>query len=159
MRYRLLCVGKLKQDFLKEACAEYIKRLRPYGELTCIEVPEAKTTTRPSEKEREAQLEEEGNALLQHIRPQDHLIVLDLHGKELSSTDFAAKLADLAVNGIGEITLAIGGAYGLGANLRKRAQFRWALSPLTFTHQMTRYLVLEQLYRAAKINHREPYHW
>ena len=58
-----------------------------------------------------------------------------------------------------EITLAIGGAYGLGANLRKRAQFRWALSPLTFTHQMTRYLVLEQLYRAAKINHREPYHW
>lgn len=159
MRYRIVAIGKIGQPFLRDAIAEYTKRLRPYGGIECTEVPEEKSAARPSAAARNAQLESEGEALLRQLRPQDYVILLDLHGATCTSEEFAAELADLALAGHSTVTFVIGGAFGVGENLRRRAQRRLSLGPWTYTHQMVRYLLTEQLYRAEKIRRNEPYHW
>ena len=102
---------------------------------------------------------EEGERLLKQVNPKSYVVLLDVKGKTMSSEALAEKIADLEVQGISEMTFIIGGAFGVSEALRIRADFRLSFSPMTFTHQMVRLLLVEQIYRACKINRHEPYHW
>ncbi len=147
MRITLIVVGKLKEKFLIDGVAEYLKRLRKFAKVEVREVPECRT------------VEEEGQKVLSLVPRDSWLCVLDVAGAELTSEDFAKKIAELTLSGVSDLTFAIGGAFGLSAELRRAAAYRLSLSQMTFTHQMARLILVEQIYRAFKINRREPYHW
>lgn len=147
MKITLIVVGKLKEKFLVEGVAEYLKRLRKFAKVEVREVPECRT------------VDEEGQKVLSLVPKDSWLCVLDVSGAALSSEDFAKQIAELTLAGVSNLTFAIGGAFGLSAELRRAAAFRLSLSPMTFTHQMARLILVEQIYRAFKINRNEPYHW
>ena len=147
MNITLLVIGKLKEKFLVAGCAEYLKRLQKFARLEVHEIPECRT------------LDEEGRKILSLVPQSSWLCVLDVLGVELTSEDFAKKIADLALGGVSNLTFAIGGAFGLSDELRRAADFRLSLSQMTLTHQMARLVLVEQIYRAFKINRHEPYHW
>ena len=146
MKITIVAIGKLKEKFLVEGVAEYFKRLRLFAKTEVREIPECKTVS------------EEGKKLLAQIPKDSFVLVLDGSGTSLTSEDFAKKFFDLNLHGINNITFIIGGAFGLSEEVRKFADFRLSLSAMTFTHQMTRLILLEQIYRAFKINRGEPYH-
>ena len=147
MKINILTIGKLKEKYLIDAVNEYRKRLKNFCTLEIIELPEQRT------------IELEGEMLLKRISPESFKIILDVHGKEISSENFAKKISDLALNGQSNLTFVIGGAFGISEELRQVADFKLSLSKMTFTHQMTRLILIEQIYRAFKIIHNEPYHW
>lgn len=147
MRINLIVIGKLKEKFLVDGVAEYIKRLKKFTTIEIREIAECRT------------VEEEGQKILSLVPKDSWLCVLDVSGAALSSEEFAKKFATLNLNGVNNLTFAIGGAFGLSEELRRAASFRLSLSEMTFTHQMTRLILVEQIYRAFKINRHEPYHW
>ena len=147
MKITLIVVGKLKEKFLVEGVAEYLKRLKKFATIELREIPECRT------------VEEEGLKILSLVPQNSWLCVLDVSGEALSSEEFAKKIAALNLNGISNLTFAIGGAFGLSEELRRAAAFRLSLSKMTLTHQMSRLVLVEQIYRAFKINRNEPYHW
>ena len=147
MKINLIVVGKLKEKFLVDGVAEYLKRLKKFATVEIREIPECRT------------VEEEGLKILSQVPQNSWLCVLDVAGAELSSEDFAKKISALNLGGISNLTFAIGGAFGLSDELRRAAAFRLSLSQMTLTHQMTRLILAEQIYRAFKINRNEPYHW
>jgi 23S rRNA (pseudouridine1915-N3)-methyltransferase len=139
MQLRLIAVGKLREPYLIAAAEDFRRRLRPYHKLEEIEV-------------------RDDAAVLHRLRPDDHVWLLERTGTMFSSEEFAQRLERLPVEGISRATFVIAGADGADAALLARANVRWSLSPLTFLHEWARVLVLEQLYRAAKIAANEPYH-
>lgn len=145
MKITILAVGKIREPYLRAGCELYLKRLRP---LMPVAVREVKAGS----------MDTEAKALLGALDRGAVLWALDRAGEQLASTGLAKKLADLGRSGANALAFAIGGSDGLHATVVKRAQFRWSLSDLTLLHEMTRLVVLEQLYRAAKINRGEPYH-
>ncbi len=147
MKITLIVVGKLKERFLIEGVAEYLKRLRKFATVEVREISEQRT------------VEEEGHKLLSLVPQNSWLCVLDVAGASLTSEDFAKKIAALALDGISNLAFVIGGAFGLSDELRRAADFRLSLSQMTFTHQLARLILAEQIYRAFKINRNEPYHW
>ncbi|WP_303058868.1 23S rRNA (pseudouridine(1915)-N(3))-methyltransferase RlmH [Veillonella magna] len=159
MKFSILTIGKLKEAYLRDGVAEFVKRLRPYGGVTITELNESKIGDKPSDADRQHVVEEEGERLLKLVNDRSWLVVLDVYGKTLSSEALAAKVAELELDGISEMTFVIGGAFGVSEKLRNAARLRLSFSPMTFTHQMVRLLLVEQLYRACKINRGEPYHW
>ena len=158
LQVKLIVVGKLKETFHKEEVNEYQKRLSRFVNLSIIEVDEEKIKDGAKKKEEELILKKEGESLLKQIKLDDYVILLDLHGKEIDSIDFAKKLEEIKTNGKSSISFVIGGSLGLSDDVRNRANFKLKLSPMTFTHQMTRIIILEQIYRACKINANETYH-
>lgn len=158
IRITLACVGRLKEDYLKRAEAEFVKRLGAYCQLETKVIMEEKMPDRVSSQEERQILQKEIDRLLRIIPEHSFVILLDLRGKELSSPQFSQKLEALMVQGVSHLTFVIGGPFGYTDELRKRADFRWSFSPLTFTHQMIRILLLEQVYRAFKIMRNEKYH-
>lgn len=150
MQLRIAAVGKLRDPAAAALCAEFQKRLRAYHRMEVIEV-RASGGADPAKAVRE-----EGERLLK-AAGRGSLWALDRTGTELSSEDLSAKIVELESRG-GLLTLAIGGTFGLAAELRARADFVWSLSKLTFLHEWARMIVLEQFYRAAKIARGEPYH-
>lgn len=159
MKFSILTIGKLKEAYLRDGVAEFVKRLRPYGGVTITELNESKIGDKPSDADRQRVVEEEGERLLKLVNDRSWLVVLDVYGKTMSSEALAAKVAELELDGISEMTFVIGGAFGVSEKLRNTARLRLSFSPMTFTHQMVRLLLVEQLYRACKINRGEPYHW
>lgn len=159
MKIRILAVGKLKEKYLLQGVAEYEKRLSPFASVELIETREERMPESPSEAEKEDALKKEGANLLRLMPEKSFLIVLDVSGKLLSSEALAEKIAALALQGKSDLTFLIGGAFGISAAVRKRADLRLSFSPMTFTHQMVRLLLYEQVYRAFKINRGEKYHW
>lgn len=159
MKFSILTIGKLKEAYLRDGVAEFVKRLRPYGGVTITELNESKIGDKPSDADRQHVVEEEGERLLKLVNDRSWLVVLDVYGKTMSSEALAAKVAELELDGISEMTFVIGGAFGVSEKLRNTARLRLSFSPMTFTHQMVRLLLVEQLYRACKINRGEPYHW
>ncbi len=159
MKITIAAVGKIKEKYLTAGIAEFTKRLTPYCRLTVVEIDEERMPDNPSPSEKEKALTREGERLLKQIPADSYLIVLDVAGQTASSEELATHLSDLAVNGQSHITFIIGGAFGLSANIRAAAQKRLSFSKMTFTHQMIRLLLVEQIYRAFKINRGEPYHW
>jgi len=159
MRITIVCAGKLKEKYLSDGIAEYQKRLRPFAQLEFREIHEEKMKDDPSPAEKEQTLRREGERLLALVPENSRLYVLDVYGTELSSEELADEMAELALQGTSHITFLIGGAFGLSEAVRKAAHKRLSFSRFTFTHQMVRLLLVEQIYRSFKINRGEKYHW
>ncbi len=158
IRITLACVGRLKEEYLRAGEAEFRKRLGAYCQLEILSVNEEKMPDRVSAAEERVILERETERLMKLIPAHSYVILLDLKGKEISSPALAEKMEALMVEGVSHLTFVIGGPFGYTDALRRRADFRWSFSPLTFTHQMIRVLLLEQIYRAFKIMRKEKYH-
>ena len=159
MKIRIVAAGKLKEKYLKAGVAEYEKRLSPFAAVELLEIDEERMAQDPSEAEKEQTLAKEGERLLRLVPERSFLIVLDVKGKLLSSEALAKELASRALQGQSDLAFLIGGAFGLSSAVRDRADLRISFSPMTFTHQMVRLLLYEQIYRAFKINRGEKYHW
>lgn len=152
MQIRIVAVGKLKAQYAVQACAEFAKRLGPYYPLEVLEV-------RASDGSQPAQaMREEAERIGKQLHDDDCVWLLDRTGEELSSEQLSREIARVANQGTRRMTFVIAGTYGAEESLRRRADFVWSLSPLTFLHEWARMIVLEQLYRAAKIARNEPYH-
>ncbi|MBQ7705905.1 MAG: 23S rRNA (pseudouridine(1915)-N(3))-methyltransferase RlmH [Selenomonadaceae bacterium] len=147
MKIKIVTIGKLKEKFLIDGVNEYLKRIKPFAKIEVSEIAECRT------------VEEEGQKLLSNVLRESFLIVLDVAGEMLSSEEFAKKIAALNLHGVSDITFIIGGAFGLSDEVKRAADFLLSFSKMTFTHQMARLILVEQIYRAFKINRNEPYHY
>lgn len=152
VQIRLIAVGKLKSNYAVQACAEFAKRLGPYYPLDVVEVKASDGST-PAQAMRE-----EAERILKQVHDDDRVWLLDREGEEIASVDLCRRLDEIAHAGTRRIVLVIAGTYGANEAVRVRADFVWSLSRLTFLHEWARMIVLEQLYRAAKIARNEPYH-
>ncbi len=155
---RLICVGKLKEKFYREACAEYEKRLKGYCRLEIIELSEQRLPDRPSEAEIAAALHKEAAAIEGKIPSGAMVIAMCIEGKELSSEQFADVLTARMNSGVSQLCVVIGGSFGLDEQFKRRAALRLSMSPMTFPHHLARVMVLEQLYRALNIASGGKYH-
>ena len=153
----LLCIGKNKEKALCQLENEYVKRIQPFSKLQVIEVKDESNVHMERDKEAELINEKEGKRVLEKIRPQDFVILLDLHGKMPDSISFSNQLESWFMKS-SDLVFVIAGSLGPSSDLVKRADYRWKLSDLTFTHLMTRILVLEQIYRAFMIQNGRSYH-
>ena len=154
----LICVGKLKEKFYQEACAEYIKRLSPYCRLTLVELPEEKLPQAPSQAQVNAALEKESQAIRAKLPPSVSLVAMCVEGKERSSEEFARLLQTWEQNSAKHLAFIIGGSYGLHPSIKQEAWLKLSMSPMTFPHHLARVMLLEQLYRAFKIREGSSYH-
>lgn len=159
MKITIVAAGKIKEKYLTAGINEFMKRLGPFANVKIVEIHEEKMKDNPSEAEKEQTLQQEGQRLLRQVPEGSYLFVLDVYGQQLSSEKLAAKLDALALQGRSNITFLIGGAFGLSEEVRQAADFRLSFSSMTFTHQMIRLLLVEQIYRCFKINRGEKYHW
>ena len=159
MKITIACVGKIKEKYLTAGIDEFTKRLTPFCKLETVAINEEKMPDNPSPAEKEQVLEKETQRLLAIIPENSYVILLDVIGKQLSSPELASKIDSLALNGNSHITFVIGGAFGYTDALRKRADYALSFSKMTFTHQMIRLLLVEQIYRAYKISNNQKYHW
>lgn len=158
MNITLITVGKIKEKYLKEAIAEYVKRLRKYCKINIIELSDEKTPDNASEKDELIIKNKEGEQILKHIKDNMYVIALDLKGKTLSSEELAEYIRDLGVKGESNIAFIIGGSLGISENVLKRANYKLCFSKMTFPHQLFRVMLLEQIYRGFRIIKGEPYH-
>ena len=154
---KLIAVGKIKEDYLKNEINEYLKRLSRYAKISVIEVDDEKIMNNSSLKEDEKVKENEGIRLLKQIKEKDFVLLIDLHGQELDSLEFSDKFLQFT-NTNSNIDIVIAGSLGFSQEVIKRVNYRLCLSKMTFTHQMTRAIILEQIYRAFKIINNETYH-
>lgn len=158
MKITLVTVGKVKERYLRDAIAEYSKRLSRYCRLEILEVADEKTPEHMSETEALQIKQREGERILHHLRDDEYVIALAIEGDMLTSEQFAAKINNLGLHGTSHIALVIGGSLGLDPRVMKRANYALSFSKMTFPHQLMRVILLEQVYRAYKINAGEPYH-
>lgn len=155
---KIVCVGKIKEKFYRDAIAEYDKRLSRYCRLQIVEVADEKTPDRCSKTEADQIKAREGARILNNIREQDHVIALAIDGKGWDSVGLAEHLEQLAVSGKSNLVFVIGGSLGLHADVLRRADESVSFSAMTFPHQLMRVILLEQLYRSFRIRNHEPYH-
>ena len=158
MPVTIICVGKLRERFFADAADEYLKRLKRIMPVTVVELPDEPEPSQPSEKLNEAVMKREGEKMLARIGAQDHVIAMCIDGKQFESPELAKKLQGLFTQGKSHITFLIGGSLGIHPDVLKRANERMSMSKMTFPHQLARVMLLEQLFRAAKINAGERYH-
>ena len=157
-RVTVLCVGKLKEKLYIDAAAEYVKRLQRHCKLELIELPEQRLPDDPSPAEVQKALRAEGDAIREKLPKGGAVIALCIEGKPCSSEELSRRMADLAVQGKTQLTFLIGGSVGLVADLKRRADRRLSMSPMTFPHHMARIMLLEQIYRAYQIADGTKYH-
>ena len=148
---RIITVGKLKEDYLKDAKDEYLKRLGKYTKIEIIEVEDSKID------QENIALEEEKDRILKNILPKSYIITLEIDGKELSSIELSNLIDKIQIE-YSDITFIIGGSYGIHKDIKEKANYHLSFSKLTFPHQLFRILLLEQIYRSYKILHNEKYH-
>lgn len=153
----VLCVGFLKEDWQRQGCAEYLKRLTRYGKYEVCEVPDEPEPAKPSDALNEQVMLREGRALLRQIKSTDYVVALCIGGKALSSTELALETTRWETGGK-RVVFVIGGSLGLSAEVTDRADYRLSFSKMTFPHPLMRVILLEQLYRSARINAGERYH-
>ena len=158
MRITILTVGKIKEKYLKDAIAEYSKRLSKYCKLEVIEVADEKTPENASENVENTIRAKEAERLMKYMKDDAFVITLEIAGKLLSSEELADKIDTLGVQGKSHIIFVIGGSIGLGAEILKRSDFALSFSKMTFPHQLMRVILLEQIYRSFRILKGEPYH-
>lgn len=154
----IICIGKIKEDFLRNAILEYTKRLSKYCILNILELPDEKIPININEKIINIIKEKEANKIASHIKKGSYTICLDLNGKEYTSEQFANNINSLSLNNISNITFIIGGSLGLSQNLLNSANQKICFSKLTFPHQLIRVFLLEQIFRSFKILNGETYH-
>ena len=158
MRISVVCVGKIKEKYLKLGIDEFSKRLSKYCKLEVIELDDEKAPENLSDKEMMMIKEKEGNKILSKIKDNSHVIALAIDGKNLSSEELADTIDNLGVRGTSHIVFVIGGSLGLSDDVIRRANYKLSFSKMTFPHQLMRLILLEQVYRAYRINNGEPYH-
>ncbi|USK39014.1 23S rRNA (pseudouridine(1915)-N(3))-methyltransferase RlmH [Cytobacillus firmus] len=158
MNISIITVGKLKEKYLKQGIDEYLKRLSAYAKLDIIEVPDEKAPEELSETEMIQVKQKEGERILAKIHPDAHVIALAIEGKMKSSEELADTLDKLATYGKSKIAFVIGGSLGLSQEVLQRADDKLSFSKMTFPHQLMKLILLEQIYRAFRINRGEPYH-
>lgn len=159
MKITVLCIGKLKASFLKDGVQEYLKRLTSYASVSILELNEERVGDKPNDADRRLAVEAEGERLLTRIKSEQFVFLLDVHGSTMSSEQLSEKLEELGVAGRSDVVFVIGGAFGVSQSLRERADVKLSFGKMTYTHQMIRMLLTEQIYRAFKIMKNEPYHW
>lgn len=155
MKIKIIALGKIKEKFLKEGIDEFLKRLTPYAaveiiELSPIEIKDENLTQRA--------LDEEGEKILSHIKPQSYVITMEINGRQFSSEEFSQKIENLTNEGQSEIIFVIGSSCGISKNVSARANLKMSMSKMTFLHQFARLILVEQIYRAFKIIKGETYH-
>jgi 23S rRNA (pseudouridine1915-N3)-methyltransferase len=154
----IISVGKLKEKYLKLGIDEFTKRLTPYAKIELMEVPDEKAPEQLSDLEMEQVKQKEGEKILSKISPDTYVIALAIEGKMKSSEELADSLDKLATYGNSKIAFVIGGSLGLSKEVLERADEKLSFSKMTFPHQMMKLILLEQVYRAFRINRGEPYH-
>ena len=158
MKIKIYAIGKIKEKYLKEGINEYLERIKPFSQIEIIEVNDEPIADNPHPSEIKKAIDIEGQRVLKLLKSNDYLIGLDLNKKEMTSPDFADYLNKKFVSGGSSLSFVIGGSYGLSDELKQRCNDSISLSKMTFLHQMTRLILLEQIYRAFKINRNETYH-
>ena len=158
MNISIITVGKLKEKYLKLGIEEFSKRLSKYCKLDFTELEDEKCTENLSEKDMLIVKDKEGKKILSKIKSNSYVIALAIDGKNLSSEELADTISKLGVRGKSHITFVIGGSLGLSDEVLKRADYKLSFSKMTFPHQLMRLILLEQVYRAFRINNNEPYH-
>lgn len=158
MRITVICVGKVKERFFRDAVTEYEKRLSKYCRLEILEVADERTPEGASPLQEDKILEKEAGRILDKIRDDALVCTLEIAGKKMSSEGLASWMQQLAVKGNSNITFVIGGSLGLHRSVRERANFALSFSDMTFPHQLMRVILCEQIYRSFRIIGGEPYH-
>ena len=158
MNITVISVGKLKEKYLKLGIEEFSKRLSKYCKLELVELEDEKCPENLSPKDMLIVKDKEGNKILNKIKNNSYVIALSIDGKNLSSEELADTISKLAVRGNSHITFVIGGSLGLSDEVLKRADYKLSFSKMTFPHQLMKLILLEQVYRAFRINNNEPYH-
>lgn len=155
MNIKIIAVGKIREKYIKMGVDEFVKRIQPYSSLQIVEIS---SETIYSDSNIDKILDIEAEKILKNAGEKSYFIAMDIKGKQLTSEDFAVKIKEISLSGINQLVFAIGGAEGLSEKVKKHADFSMSLSSMTFTHQLARQLLLEQIYRAFKIINNEPYH-
>ena len=158
MKITLITVGKIKEKYLKDAIAEYSKRLSKYCKLEIIEVADEKTPDNASEVVEDAIREKEAERILKYVKDDAYVVTLEINGKQLASEELAEKIDKLGVQGTSHIIFIIGGSIGLGTEVLQKSNYALSFSRMTFPHQLMRVILLEQIYRSYRIINGEPYH-
>lgn len=158
MKITLITVGKIKEKYLKDAIAEYSKRLSRYCKLEIIEVADEKIPDNASETVEDGIRDKEGERILKYVKDDAYVVTLEIKGKLLTSEELAEKIDKLGIQGTSHIIFIIGGSIGLGKEVLKRSDYALSFSKMTFPHQLMRVILLEQIYRSYRIISHEPYH-
>lgn len=158
MKITVITVGKIKEKYLKDAIAEYSKRLSKYCKLEIIEVADEKTPDNASEVVEDSIRSKEAERILKYLKDDAYIITLEIGGKQLSSEELADKIDKLGVQGTSHIIFIIGGSIGLGKEVLNKSNYALSFSKMTFPHQLMRVILLEQVYRSYRIISNEPYH-
>ncbi|MFZ4454052.1 23S rRNA (pseudouridine(1915)-N(3))-methyltransferase RlmH [Salibacterium aidingense] len=158
MQIQIVSVGKIKEKYINQGINEFEKRLGPYCKLTFDEVKDEQAPEQMSDKEREQVKAKEGERILSKIKPAQHVIALDRTGENWTSEKLAGEMEKLSIHGKSQLTFIIGGSNGLSNDVLQRAEQKLSFSKMTFPHQLMKLLLLEQIYRAFKIQKGEPYH-
>ncbi|WP_371068825.1 23S rRNA (pseudouridine(1915)-N(3))-methyltransferase RlmH [Sediminibacillus sp. JSM 1682029] len=158
MKITIISVGKLKEKYLKQGIAEYVKRLGAYAKVEEIEVPDEKAPENLSAADMEMVKQKEGDRILAKIGADDYVISLEIKGDMITSEQLASKIDKLTTYGNSKIVFVIGGSLGLSDDVQQRSNYALSFSMMTFPHQLMRLVLLEQVYRAFRINRGEPYH-
>ena len=156
---QIICVGKIKENYLKDAISEYSKRLSKFCNLNIVELSDEKLPSKLNDSIINEIKNKECNKIIQNIKKDSYIICLDLKGKQFSSEEFSQKLDNIALNFNSSITFIIGGTLGLNEEVLSLASEKICFSKMTFPHQLIRVFLLEQLFRAFKISNNETYHW
>ena len=159
LNINIVCVGKIKENYLKDAIAEYSKRLSRFCNLNIIELQDEKLPEKLNDSIINEVKNKECSKMIQSIKKDSYIICLDLKGKEFSSEEFSKKIENIALNFNSSITFVIGGTLGLNNEILSLASEKVCFSKMTFPHQLIRVFLLEQLFRAFKISNNETYHW
>lgn len=154
----LIAVGKLGQDWLREGCSEYVKRMAAFCKLSIIEIAECRLPENPSQAQIRAGILSEGEKILEKIPAGSYIISMCIEGRQLDSESLAKQIRELPVYGKSNVTLIVGGSHGLSERVKVISHLRLSMSPMTFPHQLARLMLLEQLYRAFSINSGSKYH-
>ena len=156
MNVTIISVGKLKEKYLRDAIAEYSKRLQAFCNFRIIELDESRLSEKPSQRDIEQALETEGKNILRNS--QGFIFSMCIEGKQLSSEEFAKKFTDIGVSGTSAVTFIIGSSFGLSDEVKRKSDFKLSISKMTFPHQLARVMLTEQIYRAFQINNGGKYH-
>lgn len=159
MNIDIVCVGKVKERYLRDAIDEYRKRLSRFAKVDVIEVADEKTPEHASDTLNAQIKEKEGERILKHLRDGAFVVALAIEGDQLTSEQLAARIAQWGLHGVSHLQFVIGGSLGLDPRVLRRANMPLSFSKMTFPHQLMRVILLEQIYRAFKINRGEKYHW
>ncbi|MGT2716013.1 23S rRNA (pseudouridine(1915)-N(3))-methyltransferase RlmH [Streptococcus respiraculi] len=158
MKIKIITVGKLKEKYLKDGIAEYVKRLSRFAKIEMIELADEKTPDKASLAENEAILKKESERILAKINEREYVITLAIEGRQFSSENFSQLVSDTMVKGYSDISFVIGGSLGLHETVKKRGNLLMSFGVLTLPHQLMRLVLVEQIYRAFMIQQGSPYH-